>query len=131
MARHFFHCTNGLDLVTDGRGQDADDYNLDLIAQEIAERMVRALPASFDWSAWVVSVHDADGRQVALVPFPTHRRRTQTGAPRRDRHELQARWAQSGIGSAWNNGRSSALSLDERLQLGNCERASRFVLRGP
>ena len=91
MAKHFFHCTNGVDLVTDARGQNANEYNVDLIALEIADRMVRALPASFDWSAWVVSVHDADGRQVAVVPFPAHRRRTRTGAHRRDHHELRAR----------------------------------------
>jgi len=91
MAKHFFHCTNGVDLVIDGRGQDADDYNLDLIAQEIADRMVRALPAAFDWSAWIVSVHDAGGRQVALVPFPAYRRRTRTGAHRRDQQELRPR----------------------------------------
>jgi hypothetical protein len=91
MARHFFHCTNGVDLVPDGRGHEADHYNVDLIAQEIAERMVRALPASFDWSAWIVSVHDADGRQVAVVPFPAQRRRMRAGAHRRDQHELRAR----------------------------------------
>ena len=91
MARHFFHCTNGVDLVTDGRGQDGDDYSIDLIAHEIAERMVRALPASFDWSAWIVSVHDADGHQVAIVPFPAHRRRTRAGSHRREQHEVRAR----------------------------------------
>ena len=91
MARHFFHCTNGVDLVPDGRGQDADFYSVDLIAQDIAERMVRALPAAFDWSAWIVAVHDAEGRQVAVVPFPAHRRRSRIGSHRRDQHEARAR----------------------------------------
>ena len=91
MARHFFHCTNGIDLVTDGRGQHADSYSIDLIAQEIVERMVRALPASFDWSAWVVAVHDAEGHQVAVVPFPARARRTRAGRHRRGQHEARAR----------------------------------------
>ncbi|HEY7383856.1 MAG TPA: hypothetical protein VH743_09325 [Beijerinckiaceae bacterium] len=91
MAKHFFHCTNGIDLVPDGRGQHADFYNIDLIAQEIAERMIHALPASFDWSAWIVAVHDADGHQVAVVPFAAHVRRARGGRHRRDQHELRAR----------------------------------------
>jgi Domain of unknown function (DUF6894) len=76
MAVHYFHCTDGIDLVLDrtGRRVEAPD---DLVenACAAAERIMDALPPDLDWSSWVVSVQDGGGRQVAVVPFPLRTQR--------------------------------------------------------
>jgi hypothetical protein len=69
MPTYFFHCTDGADLILDRTGREVEDFELDSTAMGVAEDVAFRLPASFDWSGWVVSVYDADGRQVAIVPF--------------------------------------------------------------
>ena len=73
MPTYFFHCTDGADLILDRTGREVGDFELDSTAIAVAEEASFRLPASFDWSGWVVSVYDADGRQVAVVPFALRR----------------------------------------------------------
>jgi hypothetical protein len=76
MAVHYFHCTDGIDLVLDRTGRNvrcADDLLEN--ACGAAERIMDALPPELDWSAWVVSVQDAGGRQVAVFSFPLRTQR--------------------------------------------------------
>ena len=76
MAVHYFHCTDGVDLVLDRAGRNVQTPD-DLVesACAAAERIMEALPPELDWSAWVVSVQDGAGRQVAVVPFPLRAQR--------------------------------------------------------
>ncbi|RVU16601.1 DUF6894 family protein [Methylobacterium oryzihabitans] len=69
MARHRFHCTNGLECVFDLHGREvAPGEPVLRQARQVAERLMRRLGAG-DWSQWSVTVHDLDGRQVLLLPF--------------------------------------------------------------
>ncbi|MEH3146623.1 MAG: hypothetical protein PGN34_15020 [Methylobacterium frigidaeris] len=69
MARHRFHCTNGLECVFDRRGREvAPGEPILRQARHVAERLMRR-PGAEDWSAWSVTVHDLDGRQVLVLPF--------------------------------------------------------------
>ena len=70
MAKYFFHCTDGIDLALDRDGIDCSDDDILAEAQAASRRMMRALPASFDWSGWMVCVYDDKGRQVGAEPFP-------------------------------------------------------------
>jgi hypothetical protein len=70
MAKYFFHCTDGIDLALDRDGIECTDDDIFAEAQAASRRMMRALPASFDWSDWMVCVYDDKGRQVAAEPFP-------------------------------------------------------------
>ena len=34
---------------------------------------MRSLPTYRDWEKWVVAIHDEDGFQLEVLPFPDHR----------------------------------------------------------
>lgn len=68
MSVHYFHCTDGADLIVDRDGRDADGDELIGRAREVAGEIMRAVPAFTEWGAWAVHVYDAGG-EVAIVPF--------------------------------------------------------------
>lgn len=71
MALHFFHCTDGVDLVLDRTGQDTrSKRDRRERACRVAEGIMAAIPPGVDWSAWSVSVQDRRGALVEVVPFP-------------------------------------------------------------
>lgn len=71
MAVHYFHCTDGTDLVLDRSGHRARSKRDRLLrAYSIAERVMSGTSPDLDWSRWVVSVYDRRGAMIDLVPFP-------------------------------------------------------------
>jgi hypothetical protein len=69
MAKHYFHLTNGEDLVVDGVGaRTRSRADMWLRAREVSDALMAGVPAYGAWSDWVVCVHDAAGRQVAVIP---------------------------------------------------------------
>jgi hypothetical protein len=69
MPTHFFHCTDGYDLVLDHAGRSVSaKADLCRRARAAAERLMDRLP-DHDWSGWVVSVQDGNGRMAAVIPF--------------------------------------------------------------
>ena len=74
MSKHFFHCIEGVDLILDKAGREAEYFEVDLVATGVAEEISCWVTPSFDWSDWIVSVHNENGRQIAVVPFPSRRR---------------------------------------------------------
>jgi hypothetical protein len=75
MAVHYFHCTDGVDMVIDhdGRRMGSPDEMVSH-AHLVAARLMRALPGYNEWSSWTVHVYDEMG-MVAIVDFPVERRR--------------------------------------------------------
>jgi hypothetical protein len=74
MARYHLHFTDGFDLVLDRTGTEIpDDESVQRVAFGSALGLMRSLPTYRDWAQWVVAVHDADGFQVDVVPFPDQR----------------------------------------------------------
>ena len=74
MARYHLHLTDGADFVLDRTGTEIlDSDNIQRVAFGSALEMMRSLPGYRDWAQWVVAVHDADGFQVDVVPFPDQR----------------------------------------------------------
>lgn len=69
MPRHYFHCTNGVDLVVDRRGRRVHPQRLERAAAHVAGSLMSGLPYLVDWSDWLVNVYDSDGSVVAIVPF--------------------------------------------------------------
>lgn len=69
MAVHYFHCTDGRDLIIDRAGRPALGGG-DLVgrARGVADEIKRAVPAYSEWQDWAVHVYDDLG-QVAIVPF--------------------------------------------------------------
>jgi hypothetical protein len=75
MGVHFFHCTDGIDLVIDREGQAIDRFEEILSrAQAVASALMGALPGYEEWAGWSVHVYDELGL-VAVVDFPVQRRR--------------------------------------------------------
>ena len=70
LKRFYFHCSDGLDLVLDRQGIEADGSEVLWWALKAADRLMSALPTYDGWSAWTVSVHDERGCLVETVPFP-------------------------------------------------------------
>ncbi len=69
MAVHYFHCTDGVDLIVDRDGLEADaGPALRGRARAVAAEIMRALPDYDAWQTWAVHVYDARG-QVEIVPF--------------------------------------------------------------
>jgi len=70
MARHYFDLTNGEDFVIDRKGA-AIRTKADMLRRSrmAAGHLINQLPRYGGWSKWLVCVHDADGRQVAVLPF--------------------------------------------------------------
>ena len=70
LKRFYFHCSDGLDLVLDREGIEADGSEVLWGALKAADRLMSALATYDGWSAWTVSVHDERGCLVETVPFP-------------------------------------------------------------
>ena len=87
MSVHYFHCTDGRDLVVDKRGREVGPrQKVEAIARSVALDMIDAVPAFREWDGWAVHVYDTRG-QVSIVPFPAEARtplgrRTRTPARR-------------------------------------------------
>ena len=75
MAIHYFHCTNGIDMVIDGSGRDiAAVDEISLQARAVAAGLMRAVPGYHEWWNWSVHVYDDFGA-VEIFDFPSDRRR--------------------------------------------------------
>jgi hypothetical protein len=71
MTVHFFHCSDGTDLVLDRAGHRARSRRERLFrAYSVAEKLMQGTPSDIDWSRWVVSVHTSKGEMIEVVPFP-------------------------------------------------------------
>jgi hypothetical protein len=70
LKRFYFHCSDGLDLVLDREGIEADGSEVLWWALKAADRLMSALLTYDGWSAWTVAVHDQRGCLVDTVPFP-------------------------------------------------------------
>ncbi|MBV9076441.1 MAG: hypothetical protein JO048_03025 [Methylobacteriaceae bacterium] len=69
MAVHFFHCTDGVDLVVDRVGREVrHSHEVARQARLVADGMMAALPDYDEWQNWAVHVYDARG-EVEIVPF--------------------------------------------------------------
>ena len=69
MAVHYFHCTDGIDLIIDRRGRDAANFiELRRKAEEVASEVMRAVPTYHDWEDWAVHIYDERGA-IEIVPF--------------------------------------------------------------
>jgi hypothetical protein len=71
MARHYFHLTNGEDLVVDREGaRTRSKADVWLAARKVSTALIASAPDYPGWSDWLVCVHDAAGRQVTVIPVP-------------------------------------------------------------
>ena len=69
MAIHYYHCTDGIDLILDRAGRETRDFGeLRPQAISVADRLMREVPGYADWERWSVYVYDEKG-QVEIVPF--------------------------------------------------------------
>lgn len=69
MAVHYFHCTDGVDLILDRCGREASaPRDLRRRAQMVAGDIMRSVPDYRDWDGWAVHVYDERGA-VDIVPF--------------------------------------------------------------
>lgn len=69
MPLHYFHCTNGVDLVLDRRGKRIRPQQIPHTAAHVAGSLMSGVPDLIDWSDWLVNVYDSDGSVVAILPF--------------------------------------------------------------
>ena len=69
-ARRYFHCTNGRELAIDREGvaMRSEDRIRSHAARVVQDAMA-SCGSSFDWSGWMVDVHDANGRRVLQLDF--------------------------------------------------------------
>lgn len=69
MAIHYFHCTDGVDLIVDRCGRDARAHH-DVLARarNVADEIMRSVPAYREWENWSVHVYDERG-ELEIVPF--------------------------------------------------------------
>jgi hypothetical protein len=75
MGVHYFHCTDGVDMVIDGTGQEmATPEEISSHARTVATALMRSVPGYHDWWNWSVHVYDAFGA-VDIFDFPANRRR--------------------------------------------------------
>ena len=75
MAVHYFHCTNGLDMVIDKKGQETSGSDeMSAHARAVAAGLMRAVPGYHEWWNWSVHVYDEVGA-VKIFDFPKDRRR--------------------------------------------------------
>jgi hypothetical protein len=69
MARHYFHLTNGDDLIVDREGASTRSRaDVWLRARKLSDALMDGLPDYSAWSDWLVCVHDARGHQVTIMP---------------------------------------------------------------
>jgi hypothetical protein len=73
MPIHYFHCTDGRDLVLDRTGHRASRRQIELLAAFVASEIMKGASGPINWSEWLVSVQDEKGKLVAVVPFPARR----------------------------------------------------------
>jgi hypothetical protein len=69
MPLHYFHCTDGVDLVLDRRGKRVSPQQIPHTATCVAGSLMSGVPDLTDWSDWLVNVYDSDGSVVAILPF--------------------------------------------------------------
>lgn len=70
VAIHYFHCSDGVDLVLDRAGRDTrDPHDLGRQAWFVAQDLMREVPDYTEWSDWSVYIYDEVG-QIVIVPFP-------------------------------------------------------------
>lgn len=75
MGVHFFHCTDGVDLVIDETGREASTSDeMASHARAVATGLMRAVPGYNEWWNWSVHVYDEFGA-VDIFEFPRDRRR--------------------------------------------------------
>ncbi|MGA0596610.1 DUF6894 family protein [Enterovirga sp. CN4-39] len=69
MAIHYFHCTDGVDLILDRHGRDTKAFQ-DIIvkAREVAREIMTAVPSYREWDDWAVHIYDEAG-PLEVVPF--------------------------------------------------------------
>jgi len=71
MAVHYFHCTDGKDLIVDRTGwRTRSKREVEPVAFRVASELMRSASGPVDWSDWLVSVQDSNGSMVAVVSFP-------------------------------------------------------------
>ena len=70
MARHYFHLTNGEDLVVDRVGaRTRSRADIWVRARKVSDSLMASAPAYHGWANWLVCVHDTAGRQVTVIPM--------------------------------------------------------------
>ncbi len=75
MAIHYFHCTDGIDMVIDGKGADiSGSAEMSSHARAVAAGLMQAVPGYHEWRDWSVHVYDEFGA-VEIFDFPTDKRR--------------------------------------------------------
>ncbi len=91
MARYYFHLTNGEDLVVDRDGTSTRSRaDVWMRARKVSDALMAGVPDYPAWSDWLVCVHDAQGRQVTVVPvlgpdgaLESRRREVRSSRPQR------------------------------------------------
>lgn len=69
MTIHYFHCTDGVDLILDRQGRETSAYrDMQARARIVAGEIMGAVPSYTEWGNWAVHVYDAHG-QVEIIPF--------------------------------------------------------------
>ncbi len=85
--RYRFHCTDGQDAVFDRTGRLVQrQRELRDHAAVVARRMMAGGMPEFDWSDWIVDVHDPVGRRRMMLAFAEVRRAGTSNS------RLQERW---------------------------------------
>jgi hypothetical protein len=70
VAVHYYHCTDGKNLILDLTGRRTRSRkHVELLAGRVAGEMMQSMDADVDWSGWLVSVQDNTGSMVTVVPF--------------------------------------------------------------
>ena len=73
MPIHYFHCTDGRELVLDTVGRRTSRRRVEPVAAQVAGRLMREASSSARWSEWLVTVQDQKVSLVTVVPFPAGR----------------------------------------------------------
>ena len=69
--RYYFHCTDGSGLILDRRGrQTRSDGDIRRRAEAVARRVMTEVIVPSSWSGWRVGVHEENGSQAEVGPFP-------------------------------------------------------------
>ena len=69
MAIHYYHCTDGVDLVLDRAGRETRHLGeLRPQAACVAGELMREVPDYADWDKWSVHVYDETG-EIEIIPF--------------------------------------------------------------
>ena len=68
LKRFYFHCSDGLDLVLDREGIEADGSEVLWRALKAADRLMSALPTYDGWSAWTSPFTMREGASSKRCP---------------------------------------------------------------